>query len=191
MSDINTTSINDLPTDPVGGGNINLMVNENSPSPDFQNSSVSLDQNTISQIVNGLQQASLTGATSLPSRDIPMNTTQLTQDVYVQPNYIPPPEVEKRDYINESDDDINAYYKNEKTNNSLDALYDELQTPILLAVLYFIFQLPIMKKSSFKYLPFLCNLDGNYNLNGLFFTCILFGFIYYIVSKSVKQFSKF
>ena len=201
MSEINTTSINDLPTDPTAGGsvggNVNLAVNEvnngqmgqQQQQPQKNNSQLSLDQVTISQIVNGLQQASLAGATTLPSRDIPQNTEQLTNDAQIQPNYVPPPQT--RDYINESDNDIDNYYKNEQNQNSLDAIYDELQAPLLLAVLYFLFQLPFFKKNVFKYLPFLCHSDGNYNFNGLIFTCGLFGFIYYLLSKTVKQFSKF
>ena len=192
MSEINTTSINDLPTDPAGGGsvggNISLAINETN-NQNIVSSGVSLDQNTISQIVNGLQQASLAGATSLPSRDIPLNTEQLTQDAQIQPNYVPTPQT--RDYINESDEDINNYYRKEHMENSLDNIYDELQGPILLGVLYFLFQLPFFKKSIFKYLPFLCHTDGNYNFNGLLFVCGLFGFIYYILSKTVKNFSKF
>jgi len=201
MSDINTTSINDLPTDPsIGGslsGNINLVINETSQNknnvPPQTNqgfgSQLTLDQSTISQIVNGLQQASISGATSLPSRDIPLQTEQLTNDNQIQPNYIPNPVI--KDYINDSNDDINDYYNYEKNQNSLDSVYDELQAPLLLSVLYFLFQLPFFKKSIFKYLPFFCHTDGNYNFNGLIFTCSLFGFIYYTLSKSVKKFSKF
>ena len=202
MSEINTTSINDLPTDPAGGGsiggNVNLVINETNGQQMGQqmgqqsatnNSQLSLDQITISQIVNGLQQASLAGATSLPSRDIPLHTEQLTNDMQVQPNYIPQPV--SRDYINDERDDLNTYYASEKTQNSLDSLYDELQAPLLLAILYFLFQLPFFKKNLFKYLPFFCHSDGNYNFNGLIFTCALFGFIYYLLSKTVKKFSKF
>ena len=198
MSEINTTSINDLPTDPTTGGsvggNINLIINDTNTTQMGQqvsknNSQLSLDQITISQIVNGLQQASLAGATTLPSRDIPQNTEQLTHDAQIQPNYVPPPQT--IDYINETDDDIDNYYKKEQNNQSLDAIYDELQGPLLLAVLYFLFQLPFFKKNVFKYLPFLCHTDGNYNFNGLVFTCGLFGFIYYSLSKTVKHFSKF
>jgi len=205
MSEINTTSINDLPTDPANGGsingNINIITNESTglinssinQSSINQSSStgLSLDQSTISQIVNGLQQASLAGATSLPSRDIPLTTTQLTKDPYVQVDYVPPAPPTNRDYILDDEDDINNYYKQEKRNNSLDSLYDELQAPLLLAILYFLFQLPFFKKNVYKYLPFLCHSDGNYNINGLLFTCTLFGFIYYSLSKTVKNFSKF
>lgn len=193
MADINTTSINDLPTDPTGGGsvggNVNLVVNETNKTQTSNNSQLSLDQTTISQIVNGIQQASLAGATSLPSRDIPLHTEQLTNDPQIQPNYVPPPQMTY--YINDSNDDINDSFKGETNQKSLDLIYDELQAPVLLAILYFLFQLPFFKKNVFKYLPFLCNSDGNYNFNGLVFTCSLFGFIYYSLSKTVKHFSKF
>jgi hypothetical protein len=177
MTDINTTSINDLPTE-SGSGNV--------ASEPVQSVPLSLDQNTISQIVNGLQQASLAGATSLPSRDIPQNTEQLTSDQQVQPNYIPQPAI--KDYINDTtNDNIHEYYRAEKMQNSLDSLYDEIQAPLLLGVLYFLFQLPFFKKAIFKYFPFFCHTDGNYNFNGLLFTCALFGFIFYSLSKTVKN----
>lgn len=188
MAETNTTSINDLPSDPSIGGNVNLVINETA-SQQQPSAPLSLDQSTISQIVNGLQQASLAGATSLPSRDIPMTTDVLTNDERIQPNYVPKPTTS--DYINETDDDINNYYNEERRQNSLDNLYDELQAPILLGVLYFLFQLPFFKKAVFKYLPFFCHSDGNYNFNGLLFTCALFGFIYYSLTKTVNKFSKF
>ena len=196
MAEINTTSINDLPTDPANGGSIggsvSLVANEPSlisnPNPN-SNGPLSLDQSTISQIVNGLQQASLAGATQLPSRDIPLKTEQLTHDEHVQPNYIP--QATNRDYILDQSDDIQSYYNREKIENSLDNVYDEIQGPLLLSILYFLFQLPIFKKLICKYLPFLCHNDGNYNIRGLFFTCSLFGFIYYSLSKTLSFFGKF
>lgn len=189
MTEPNTTSINDLPTDPTGGGsiggNISLVATEQKP---VLNNSVSLDQTTINQIVNGLQQASMTGATTLPSRDIPQNTTQLTQDVYVNPNYVPP-QSQKKDYID--DEPVRMNYQEENIRNNMDAFYDEFQTPFLLGIIYFIFQLPVFKKTIFKYMSFLCNNDGNYNLNGLIFVSSLFGFIYYLLTKFMNHFNKF
>jgi hypothetical protein len=199
---MDTTSINDLPTDPASGGsiggNINLITTEKqSPNININenvnnnSNNISLDQNTINQIVNGLQYASSTGATILPSRDIPRNTLTITQDPNIQPNYIGP---DNNKYIDEdvSNDEIDDNYNTiVKNNNSLDTLYDELQIPLLLIVLYFTFQLPIFKTTLFKYLPILCNTDGNMNLNGLFFTSISFGIIYYILSQIILKFSKF
>jgi hypothetical protein len=197
MSDNNTTSINDLPTDPMGGGkNISVVATERTQSgdPNVQHSSaLTLDQSTISQIVSGLQQASVAGATMLPSRDISQNTQALTQDEHIKPNYVPPPN--NVDYINHDMDNtqqyINQYQREEQIKNSLDTAYDEFQTPLLLAVLYFLFQLPIVKKLLFKYIPLLCHSDGNYNLNGLIFASALFGFLYYSLSKTMKQFNTF
>jgi hypothetical protein len=184
---MNTTSITDLPTDPAGGSsNINIdepQISNNS------NNSVSLDQSTINQIVNGLQQASITGSTSLPSRDIPQNTNIITQDSYVTPNYIPESNILKDyDYIKNDNNSIEINYREEK---NIDIFYDEIQTPLLLGILYFIFQLPIFKRIIYNNMSFLCNNDGNYNLNGLIFVSSLFGFIYYFLTKFMNHFSKF
>uniref|UniRef100_A0A6C0I8I7 Uncharacterized protein n=1 Tax=viral metagenome TaxID=1070528 RepID=A0A6C0I8I7_9ZZZZ len=200
MSEFNTTSIHDLPTDPAGGGsiggNVSLVTNETNykiapvqGQQGQQGSGMSLDQSTISQIVNGLQQASIVGATSLPSRDIPQNTQQIMNDPAIQANYVPPPPENQSDYI--KDEDTNYTYREESINSSLDSVYDEIQAPLLLSVLYFIFQLPIMRKLIFQYIPFLCSNDGNYNFNGLLFTSALFGFIYYSLTKTMSHFNKF
>ena len=199
MSD--TTSILDLPTDPVGGGsiggggNMSFSANErNVPGSNSTSNStaLSLDQITINQIVSGLQQASSTGATQLPSRDIPRNVENIVADEQVQPNYIPPSSNE--DYIKDDEDNediIKNYGRREENANNLDQLYDEIQIPLLLSVLYFLFQLPICKKIIYQYLPILCSKDGNYNINGYLFTSILFGILYYLLAKSVTHFSRF
>jgi hypothetical protein len=199
-----TTSIMDLPTDPANGGNMSNNINLNASeqmshaNSNSQNnaSSISLDQTTINQIVNGLQQASVTGATQLPSRDIPMNTNNLTHDMSIQPNFIPPlPQSQSQnDYINnyqQSNDIINEYNSNLEHSNSLDDLYNEIQVPILLAVLYFLFQLPFFRKFLFSYFPILFSKDGNLNINGYIFMSALFGILYYLLNKVNSHFGKF
>jgi hypothetical protein len=201
-----TTNIFDLPTDPAGGGggqnNINLKAMENMNTPSIQNNNsmpaapqgqLALDQNTINQIVSGLQYASSTGVTQLPSRDIPMTTNAITQDPSIQPNYIPPPQ-KNDDYIDDdesNDDIINSYNKKTNIQNSLDGLYSEIQTPLLLSILYFLFQLPIFKKNLFVFFPFLFTKDGNFNLYGFLFTSVLFGFVFYFLNKVNTQFGAF
>ncbi len=198
MSD--TTSILDLPTDPVGGGsidgNIKMKAEDTFKHQTHQSSSqgLTLDQTTISQIVNGLQQATLSGATQLPSRDIPMNTSNLTSDPNIMPNYVPPPSPNQVDYIKnyeQTSDMINNYNKNKQNNNSLDEMYNEIQTPLLLAVLYFLFQLPFFKKFLYTYLPFLFSNDGNYNLNGFLFISVAFGMIFHFLMKTTSYFTAF
>ena len=198
MSD--STSILDLPTDPVGGGSINnnisLSANE-SITPQQNNTgatgNLSLDQTTINQIVNGLQQASLTGATQLPSRDIPINTNNITTDPHVQPNYVPVTQ-NRNDYIQDYEQTSDAPYNyNTKYSrqNSLDEMYNEIQMPLLLAVLYFLFQLPFFKNFLYTYFPVLFSNDGNYNINGFLFTSILFSLLFYSFTKITTYFHAF
>jgi hypothetical protein len=217
-----STSINDLPTDPVGGGSIgggsigggsigggsigggsqpfpkvelqiSEMSNSQSQGSGPPSSSMSLDQQTISQIVNGLQQASVTGATQLPSRDIPQSIENIIHDPQIQPTYIPPEQ--QKDYINEYDNTteniIDNYNKNLKYKDSLDELYDEIQIPLLMAVLYFLFQLPIFKKYLYKFFPVLFYKDGNINIYGLLFMSALYGMLYYLLSKMMVYYSAF
>jgi hypothetical protein len=201
----NSTSILDLPTGPTNDNNIKITAFENLGVQDKSNNSndnngnnhnngaFSLDQTTINQIVNGLQQATISGETQLPSRDIPMITNNLTVDPQIHPNYIPKLQNDE-DYIknyDETTDIIDNYNKNVNRNNSLDELYNEIQVPILLTILYFLFQLPILKRYLFSYLPILFSKDGNLNLNGFVFTSVLFGFLYYLINKVNINFGKF
>lgn len=200
-----TTSITDLPTDPSGGGdiggNITITTNDHAPPNDSMNSQglsqseakgMSLDNNTIQQIVSGLQQAGSGGATELSSRDIPQNTDGFSQDPQIQANYIAPSST--NDYITEQEDNndiISQYEAQAKNNSNLDQLYDEIQVPILIAVLYFLFQLPVFKKSLYSFFPILFSMDGNLKLNGYLFVSILFGMMYYLLFKISNHFSKF
>lgn len=195
MSD--STSIHELPTDPTGGGNVSNnisfsaaeMPNTSNPTP---STSLTLDQSTISQIVSGIQQASSSGATLLPSRDIPRTTETMMHDPQIQANYIP--QVQQKDYIREYEtpqEVLDNYNRNVKQTDTLDDMYEEFQIPLLLAILFFFFQLPIFKKKMFTFLPFLFFKDGNYNIQGYIFMSVLFGLFYYLLSKIMSQFNKF
>jgi len=197
MSD--STSILDLPTDPVGGGSVSNNISMNAAEniqisqQQQQQGGLSLDQTTISQIVSGLQQASVSGATQLSSRDIPMTSTGHNIDPNIQPNYVPPPP-QNMNYINDyenSSDMVNDYNKNASRQNSLDDMYNEIQTPLLLAVLYFLFQLPFFRKFLFGYFPVLFSNDGNLNINGFLFTSVLFGLLFYALNKVTNHFGAF
>jgi hypothetical protein len=189
-----STSILDLPMDPVNNGNISLNAVENTQQMQGGSSSLSLDQGTINQIVNSLQQASMNGGTQLSSRDIPMTTIGHSNDPEVRPNYIPPPPSQNMDYIQnyeQASDMVNTYGRNNQKNNSLDDIYNEIQTPLLIAVLYFLFQLPFFRKFLFSYFPILFSTDGNLNINGFLFTSVLFGFIFYFFNKTSQYFNAF
>ena len=74
--------------------------NKKVPNPPTQQSiqqATELSQESIHQIVQGLQQAG--GATLLPNREISTNTHHITQDEAIKPNYIP--KSENSNYIEE------------------------------------------------------------------------------------------
>ena len=118
MSD--TTSIDDLPTDPMMGGNQNnisiqkMEINSGGgggmgmppPPPsqmqgqvyspniaglNGQQQQMQQQPNVINELVSGLQRASASGLTNLQSRDIPMNTMNMMNDPQIQPNFVPRP----------------------------------------------------------------------------------------------------
>lgn len=206
----NSTNINDLP---VAKENIQMTINDptqmqqqqqqqqqpplqQQPPPQISESqqNVSLDPNTINQIVNELHQATLSGSTKLASRDIPIDTLPIQQDVETSPNFVPEVSEERKNYIPDEDDlETIVKKQNIKTNhqNNIENMYNELQTPILLGVLYFLFQLPIFKKLLYQTFPSLFMNDGNLSINGYIFYSSLFSIVFYFLNRLVGIFDTF
>ena len=193
-----TTLISELPTDPSISQvkeNIKLETREKkvSFSNDLDSKSAmptSVGQDTMNKVVSGIQQASVTGSTKLPPRDIPTSTTHLTQDQQSNVNFVP--ESSKEDFVKNHQTEQEMYNMNRRQSNkqdSLDLIYEELQVPILIAFVFFLFKLPIFEKSLFKYAPFLFIKDGNMNFYGYITTSLLFATLYYTLSKILKHFS--
>ena len=150
-----------------------------------------MNQQNINQFVSGLQQASSAGLTVLPSRDIPQTQSHLTQDQQMQPNYVPQ-EQDNTDYITEhqtNEDIIRKYNTKEQHAHSLDDFYSNIQTPILIGILYFLFQLPVVRKNVFKFLPSLFSKDGNPNLSGYVVNSAIFAALYFSLTKGIRYFS--
>ena len=197
---IGTTNIDSLPMSPQSGDNIRFEMNEtnvtvNNPAQDLQkarNEDPAAMQNNLNQFVTGIQQASAAGLTLLPSRDIPQYQDHLVQDVSIKPNYIPQP-VNPVDYVRDhqtNEEIIRAQAYKQEHNDSVDYLYEQIQTPLLIGVLYFVFQLPIVHKTLFKLLPSLFNKDGNPNLSGYIVNSVAFAGIYFILTKGIHIFDK-
>jgi len=146
------------------------------------------NQNNYNEMINQLQKATMAGATGLPSRDIPINPTAVNNDTQIKPNFIPEPQ--NTDYITNSQTPEDLITQNNKKLNSLDSLdvfYNEFQLPLLVSVLYFLFQLPIFRKTLKKTLPSLFGNDANPNFYGYLFNSVLFASIFYILVKFVNQ----
>jgi hypothetical protein len=143
----------------------------------------------VNEFVSGLQRATSSGLTALPIRDVPRNTESVVSDEQTVPNYIPRDSV---DYIREHHENTRSFMDHRaRTSNqseSLDVVYETLQVPILLAILYFTFQLPVMRKYLLLYLPSIFNKDGNHNLTGLLFISVLFSCTYYGINFVLNQF---
>jgi len=147
------------------------------------------DNNNINDFVTSIQSAVSSGSLSLPSRDIPQTQTHITQDDEIKQNFIPG---DNDDYIDEyrtKHDIMNNYMKKQENNNKADDFYNKLQTPILMSVLYFIFQLPVVRKLFLKLFPAFYHKDGNLNLTGFIVNSVLFSISYYIINYSIDYFS--
>ena len=201
------SNIASLPTDPAGGGSIggnvqlsaveqnnvisNMQASVNTQmgggQPSAQPSAqppVELSQSTIAELVSGIQKMSNNGNTSLPTRDIPMSEAGVAVDETVKPNYVPP--TENADYIKDYISNENILREHEKSDSAtktVEDLYDEIQTPVLAAMLYFISQMPATKKYETKLIPGLFNTDGNMNLYGILFNSIVMCAILFIVKR--------
>jgi len=132
----------------------------------------------------------------LPSRDIPIDTTNYLQDEQTQPNYIPKSNVSSdyiRDYEETTEKNIREHEKKKYRESIIDEILSELQTPILICILFFIFQLPIINTIIFKKFSFLSlhNDDGNFNFYGLLFKSMMFGSLFYSVQKLTTFISEF
>jgi hypothetical protein len=127
----------------------------------------------------------------LPSRDIPMDPTKYQQDEEVQPNYIPRAKLTS-DYVKDYEDvtleNIRKHeYRKEKT-SMVDRILSDLQTPILVALMFFIFQMPMMNTMFYRNFSFLSvyNTDGNINFYGIALKSVLFGGIFYSLQNTVN-----
>ena len=164
-----------------------LNVQEKNKQMQPQPTITELSQDSIHQIVQGLQQAG--GATQLPNRDIHTNETHLVQDEQTKPNFIPEPQ--NTNYIEEESNRnfIKTKSNKRKEQDRLDALYDELQMPVLIMILFFFFQLPYFQKNMMKFVPSLFNNDGNPSLSGYILKTALFGSSFYAITKLTKYLS--
>ena len=185
-----STSIDDLP-----GGNTekhNRVVLEKTEIPEQPPlSPQELSSDSINKIVMGLQQASSTGMTSLPTSHIPMQTQAHMQDPQIQPNYVPT--TEKSDYIDQHDTIQSLMQQNKSTKqeqDKLDILYSELQMPVIIMALFFVFQMPFFQKKFLKVFPGLFMKDGQHNISGYLVKTLLFGGLFYGINKATHYLSE-
>ena len=130
----------------------------------------------------------------LPSRDIPMDQTPLVQDPQVQANYIPPitdtvkqTAAYMKQYDELTERKVVAHIEEKEKKSRMDTLYDEGQIPVLVAVLFFIFHMPIVTSTLYKNMAFLNlhDVDGHFNTYGLIWQSGMFAAIFFGATKMV------
>jgi len=151
-----------------------------------------MSQDEMRQYMQSLDEASKQsgGALRMPSRDIPMDTQHIQTDERSQTNYVPKPPA---DYIGDTqsaDEIIRHNMKKKSDEDTMNGLYDEIQVPVLIATLFFVFMIPSVRTFVFKYFPSLLRTDGNPTLGGYLYIAVLFGSSYYVIDKAIKHLSR-
>ena len=208
-----TTSIATLPlasqaSDPVqlALGNNENMKSENMKSENINSENIKIQnygqQLEAERVADGainpidyttelnsvLKDAAAAGATVLPSRDIPSSTLSMQHDQITKPNFVPTNDA-NNDYIGNIIDREREIRDNQKKQNhsdNIDYIYQQLQIPILVGIIYFLFQLPVVRKHMLAFLPNLFNKDGNPNLSGYVFNSIMFALLYALLLKGLS-----
>ena len=149
-----TTSINQLPTasqsnsssTPIQqtalGNNENIKIENYGQQLDAERKADVTMQpiDYTSQLTSVLKDASASGATILPSRDIPQNTLPTQQDEEIKPNFVP--KTADDDYIGnilDREKVIQEKQKKQNQSDNMDYIYQQLQIPLIVAIyiLYF------------------------------------------------------
>ena len=215
MSD--TTSIDDLPlssqtpgnnhhpqhqyTGGGGGGGAPLIYSPNVGGGGGGDSMMShgptqIPGNVMNEVMQGVQRASANGMTMIPTRDIPMNPNTFTHDDQARPNYVPDPrsvhfqDGAGADYIKDYQSMESIVRANARQSNQLDtieAIYYDIQMPILVGVMYFIFQMPVFRAQLLHFLPSLFGEDGNFKMIGLTATSAMFALVFFIIMKLLNK----
>lgn len=125
---------------------------------------------------------------TLPSRDIPQNTMEYQHDEQIQANHIPSVKLTSdyiKDYEKANSEELRMHKEKKYRQETAQEKISEFQIPILVGIMYFIFQIPIINTWMRKYLAF-ANLhteDGNFRVSGLIFKSVLFGALYYLMQS--------
>jgi len=203
-----TTRIDQLPDNitmqvggqsPIGDGNYSAMNihpnpygNElqphNSPMPE-----ISPPKNKITTRMTNAdkEMISNTPRIRLPSRDLPMAEDEYLHDEEITGNFIPRVRF-KDDYVRDYEEITTEKIlqrETKKHNESIvDRILTDLQVPLLITILFFLFQMPAINTLFFKRFAFLSiyNSDGNINFFGIALKSIIFGGLFYVLQKTVN-----
>jgi len=193
MSSPGTTDLADLPTVPLDAEPVQLHTTEKNAVVDNPAARLQEDRERdtkdMNALVTGIQTASAAGALQLPQGDVPQNQDHLTRDSQARANYVP---AAGADYIGAgptSEEIMRQHAAKQKAQDAGDRTLDVLQMPIILSILYFAFQMPIIRKFAYDKLPFLFSKDGNPTTVGSAIASVAFAGAYTALSYGLDYIS--
>lgn len=130
------------------------------------------------QIITETQLADQEGLLELPSRDVRPNPVSHTIDPQTVPNYVPQEQQIKIHNL-----------PPQPSHHKATTLFDDFQVPILMSIVYFIFQMPFMDNVWRTYFPFFFQSNGSILLVGSIFISIMYSVGVYLVTKSIHYIS--
>lgn len=191
-----TTSIQELPTTQNAPSN-KIHIQQKIPQQEIVQENINQSSgasstihppNELNNIIAGLQKAASNGGTELPSRDRPMQTNQVMMDQNIKPDFVPEqPSVDYIQNYNLKQSQIQQIQQDKQRSFNLSYIIDELQLPIIVGLLFYIFQMPYMDSILQKYLTFMFKKDGHYNQIGYISISVLFGAIYYGITIALNN----
>lgn len=160
----------------------NQQVNAQNTNPS-QNQVQGLNDMEMNMMMQAIRKPN---TTQLPSRDISMSQTQQTLDIQSHPNFVPEqmkntPSKSVR-FVEEHQEQLhNTELQHQKERNIttiFETILDQIHIPIILSILYFIFQLPFFNERLFKQMPFLFVKEHRLSLYGIIIKAVLFSCSY-------------
>lgn len=194
-----STNLDELPNN--HGQNIKLNVDDTPVQKQLQErasidasppTQTHLSQEDINKIINGIQEASKHNLTGLPSKDIPMDQNAINSDPQAKPNFVPTPE-KHEDYIQNNMTPEQLYIKKmekQREKQKQEDIYEQLQIPVILFMMFFIFQMPFINKFLYNHIPSLFIKDGNPALSGYLFKSFIFSGLIYVIQKAIDYVSR-
>jgi hypothetical protein len=130
---------------------------------------------------------------NLQSRDIPMSQQMLIQDEQTQPNYVPEQEPNKKTktvrFVEEANEKMKVQEENNKTTRRqvivFDEILDAIHIPIILALLFVVFQMPSINTKLYAFMPSLFLKEGKVGVSGMAVKGVLFAGLYVVLNQLV------
>jgi hypothetical protein len=128
---------------------------------------------------------------SLPPKDIPLDMSGF-RDESAMPNYVPPAQKTREDYVQELEDRVREKTQSEEMKKAVNKKFDiiaQLQMPIVVAILFWIFQIEKVNHLMARYLKFagLFREDGTMNVWGITAKSVMFASAYYSVKLAIDS----